>query len=81
MAFDFATLVWFVLILIVGVCVAGLLWWLIGYVERQMTEAGAVPPKAFKIVRVIFVVLLVLFMIGLLLNLVGVPLQGPRVVH
>lgn len=63
------TLVYLVILLIVGALVIGLCWWLILYVESQ----GLGPPVLFKIVRVVFVILVVLFLISVLLGMVGHP--------
>ena len=45
------------------------LWWLIGYVESQ----GLGPPPLFKVIRVVFVILVVLLLISVLLGFVGHP--------
>lgn len=58
-----------ILALLIGAAVLGLLWWLIGYIEKQ----GFGPPIVFKVVRVVYVVLVVLLLIGFLLHLLGVP--------
>ena len=63
-------LVMFIVYLLVGGLVLGLLWWLIGYVESQ----GWGPPVFFKLVRVIFVILVVLLAISLLLGFAGHPI-------
>lgn len=63
--------VWTILYLLIAVVVLGLLWWLIGYFER---EFGG-PPMAYKVIRAVFVILIVLLLIGLLLSLLtGRPL-------
>jgi hypothetical protein len=63
-------IVTFIVYLLIAVVVLGLLWWLIGYVEAQ----GWGPPQAFKVIRVIFVVLIVLLCIAILMSLIGHPL-------
>jgi hypothetical protein len=54
-------------ILVVG-AIAGLLWFLIGYAERN-----GVPAPFCRVARVIMVVLGVLLLIGILLSLIGHP--------
>jgi uncharacterized protein YneF (UPF0154 family) len=60
---------WIVYLLLGGVAL-GLLWFLIGYIERELGG----PPIFYKVVRVIFVVLVVLLCISLLLGFAGHPL-------
>lgn len=64
------TLVGAVVFMLIGALVLGLLWWLIGYVEAQ----GLGPPVMFKVIRVVFVILVVLVLIGVLMQLAGRPL-------
>ena len=64
------TLVWVVIYMLIGGLVLGLLWWLIGYVESQ----GLGPPVMFKVIRVIFAILVVLVLISILLGLSGYPI-------
>lgn len=61
---SLTSLVFIVLWMLISAVVIGLLWWLIGYVESQ----GWGPPNVFKVVRVVFVVLIV---VGLCLFLVS----------
>jgi Na+/melibiose symporter-like transporter len=56
--------------LLIGAVVLGLLWFLIGYIEKQ----GWGPPLAFQVIRVIFVILVVVLLISLLMALIGHPL-------
>ena len=49
--------------------VLALLWWLIGYCEANLPM-----PLAWKIVRVVFVVLCVFLLIAILLSLIGHPI-------
>lgn len=49
-------LVMVVVWMLIAAVVIGLLWWLIGYVEAQ----GWGPPNVFKVIRVVFVVLIVI---------------------
>mgnify|MGYP001594444506 CR=1 FL=1 len=63
-------LVGVIVFLLIAALVLGLLWWLIGYVESQ----GLGPPVIFKVIRVIFVILIVLLCIGALMQLAGHPI-------
>jgi hypothetical protein len=67
-----ADLVWYVIYLLIAAVIIGLLWFLINYIEKQFTDPGF--PVMFKVIRVIFVVLVVLFAIGLLLSFAGFPI-------
>ncbi len=58
------SLVYIVVYLLIAALILGLLWWLIGYVERQ----GLGTPVIFKVVRVVFVVMVVLVLIGFLIS-------------
>lgn len=55
--------------MLVGGLVLGLLWFLIGYVEAQ----GLGPPVMFKVIRIVFIILVVLLLISVLLGLAGHP--------
>jgi len=73
-----ADLVYIIVGLLIGGLVLGLLWWLIGYCEAQFPGF----PLLFKVIRIVFVILVVLLLIGLLLNMAGVPVvrvNGPPV--
>ncbi len=63
------TLVYAIVYLLIAALVLGLIYWLITYCEAQ----GLGPPIMFKVIRVVFVILVVLFAIGILLNLAGFP--------
>ncbi len=56
-----------VVYLLVAAGVLGLLWFLIGFCERNLGG----PPQVYAVIRVIFVVLVVLLLIGLLLSFVS----------
>jgi hypothetical protein len=66
---DLSTIVWFVFVAIIVIGVLALLWWLIGYCESQLPM-----PMAWKIVRVVFVILCVFLLIAILMGLLGHPL-------
>jgi asparagine N-glycosylation enzyme membrane subunit Stt3 len=65
-----AEIVWLMVYLLIAAVILGLVWWLIGYIEKQ----GFGPPIAFKVIRIVFVVLVVLFVIGMLLSFAGFPI-------
>lgn len=62
------TIVWFVFIAIMVIGVLAVLWWLIGYCEREFAS------PAWRFVRVIFVILCAFLAISVLLSLSGHPL-------
>lgn len=74
------TVVWFVFVAIVVVGILAILWWLIGYCERKMAEAGSPMPMVWAVVRVVFVVLCAFLAVSALMALLGYPLVdfGPR---
>lgn len=63
------TLVWFVFFAIIAVVIVALLWYAINYAEAQFPA-----PVAWKIVRLIFVLLIIFFLICVLLGLLGHPI-------
>ena len=66
---DIGTIVWFVFVAIVVVGILALLWWVIGYCEANLPE-----PMAWRVVRVVFVVLCVFLAISVLMSLIGRPI-------
>jgi len=69
---DLEQIVYLVLAILVIGAVAGLLWWLVGYAERN-----GVPGPFCRVARVVMVVLGVLFLILFLINLAGHLLGRP----
>ena len=63
------TIVWFVFIAIILVLVIAILWWLLNYCETQFPA-----PLAWKVIRVIFVVICAFIAIAVLLGLLGHPI-------
>lgn len=59
-----------IVFLLLGGAVLGLVWFLIGYAEKQFGG----PPLFYSVVRFVFVFLVVLLLIGLLLHLMGSPI-------
>ncbi len=64
------TIVYAVVFLLVGGLILGLCWWLITYIEAQ----GLGPPIMFKVIRIVFIVLVVLLLISILLSFLGHPI-------
>ncbi len=73
---GFDTIVYVVITMLLGGMVLGLLWWLIGYCERKFPSV----PRAFDVIRIVFVIMVVLLLISLLMHLMGYPLVrfGPE---
>jgi uncharacterized membrane protein YtjA (UPF0391 family) len=63
------SIVWFVFVAIVIVAILALLWYAIGYAESAMPM-----PVAWKVVRVVFVLLVIFLLISILLGLIGHPI-------
>lgn len=57
----------FVFYAIVAVAVLGLLWYAIGYAEKELGG----PPKAYSIIRLVFVLLVVFGLVFFLISLVS----------
>jgi hypothetical protein len=63
------TIVWFVFVAIIVIGVLAILWWLIGYCEMSFPL-----PLVWRVVRVIFVILVAFLAIAMLLSFIGHPL-------
>lgn len=63
------TIVWFVFVAIVVVAILALLWYAIAYAESAFPM-----PLAWKIVRVVFVLLVIFLLIAILLGMIGHPI-------
>lgn len=73
--FEIESVVWGFLFLLGVGCIFGLLFWLIGYLERQASvgpEPGT-PPLLWRVLRIFLAVALVLVLIGFILQLMGHP--------
>lgn len=67
---EIQQIVWWVFVAIVVAGILGLLWYAINYCEKEFPSM----PLVWKVVRVVFVLLVIFMLICALLALIGKPL-------